>query len=931
MIQLRPKTSTRYLTRARLLKELPDAPGYAVVLEAPYGYGKSVLASQWAEHLKEDGWRVLWLTPAGRDVRGLLGGALGLRDAPWGVLLGALSATPTLLVLEDLEGGEDLTPLLKPVRGLLLLASRRALPHPELLRLTTAGRLVRLDARTLAFTQEEATALFSGSFEDGLVESGGIENSAGENGAGENEAGENEAALAAWRRTRGWPLPLHFAALTGEAPAREALVEGVRGSLSPEGWDEALFLSALPYLPIENATEHTRALLAAGFVQALEAGYRLHPLVADTLRTAYAESVEHVVLKGAARLSPLLRGTAFERAGLHHALAELLATGNGTLSRHDPVAVLRWDALAPPAVHAAARAAREVEVGWALWATGRKEEGVARLLEAANAPALGADARLALYKELVWFLAQQRDVGRAQEVARLGRSLLGETEPEGAGRFLSNVFMIHFTSGDWAEAEATLREALAVYPADSPFRPIATGNLAIVRWHRHGDLYGLLAERSKALASNRRVNPANVPGDLLQLAELKSFLGRIDEALSDLSELHTWRETNPRWALEGEALRASLEGDAGTFPSLFAEAERWEDDELVDRVVFFWAGALRASPQEALARLGGHDGPWATVARAAAQGRSGAAAEALRTLGEAPSPQSFMERRVYWHATRFDITGAEEDLAALLNLTDARERLLPGLVSLRDLPRTRPELARAYPLEAVLASSWREAVTHRAGEIPPLELTLLGRFSARVLGREVDLTTRHKEILTLLLLRCDRDAVGETLWPEASKSKVRNNLHVQLASLRKVLEPWGVPVYLLEDGLARTHADLWALEAALTKTQADTVLALYQEPFAPGVHIAPVETARENLREQVVKLLYESAAGNEEGAAPRLERVLELEPLHERALQALLQLLLARGRRREAGRRYQEFARRLEEETALEPLPETRRLLTQTF
>ena len=929
MIQLRPRTSTRYLTRARLLKELPDAPGYAVVLEAPYGYGKSVLASQWAEHLKEDGWRVLWLTPAGRDVRGLLGGALGLRDAPWGVVLGALSATPTLLVLEDLEGGEDLTPLLKPVRGLLLLASRRALPHPELLRLTTAGRLVRLGARTLAFTQEEATALFSVSFEDELVESGGIENNAGENGA----------ALAAWRRTRGWPLPLHFAALTGEAPAREALVEGVRGSLSPEGWDEALFLSALPYLPIENATEHTRALLAAGFVQALETGHRLHPLVADTLRTAYAESVERVVLKAATRLPPLLRGAAFERVGLHHALAELLAAGNGTLSRHDPAAVLRWDALAPPAARAAARAAREVEVGWALWATGRKEEGVARLLEAANAPALGANARLALYKELVWFLAQGREVERAQEVARLGRSLLGRTDPEGAGRFLSNVFMIYFTSGDWEKAEATLREALAIYPADSPFRPIAAGNLAIVRWHRHGDLYGLLNERGKALTSNRRVNPANVPGDLMQIAELKSFLGRIDEALADLSELHTWRETNPRWALEGEALRASLEGDAGVFPSLFAEAERWEDDALVDRVVFFWARTLRASPQEALARLSGHNGPWATVARAAAQGHSGAAAEALRTLGEAPSPQSFMERRVYWHATRFDITGAEEDLAALLDLTDARERLLPGLVSLRDLPRARPELASAYSLESVLTSSWREAVTHRADEIPPLELTLLGRFGARVLGQEVDLTTRHKEILTLLLLRCDRDAVGETLWPEASKSKVRNNLHVQLASLRKALEPWGVPVYLLEDGLARTHADLWALEKALagplSKTQpgsqADTVLALYQEPFAPGVHVAPVETARENLREQVVKLLYESAAGNEEGAAPRLERVLELEPLHERALQALLRLLLARGRRREAARRYEEFAKRLEEETALEPLPETRRLLTQTF
>ncbi len=904
MISLRPQASARYLERPRLLKELPDAPGYVVALEAPYGYGKSVLASQWAEKLKGEGGRVLWLAPAGRDLRGLLGVALGLPGAPWGVVLEALGEEATLLVLEDLEGFEDLTPLLKPVRGLLLLASRGPLRHPELVRLTTAGRLVRLGARALAFTREEAATFFV----------------------------DEQEASAAWHRTRGWPLPLHFAALTGETPAREALLEGVREGLSEESWDEALLLAALPYLPLEGAIRSTHALLEAGFVQALEGGYRLHPLVADTLRAADAESVRRVVGECAARLPPLLRGAAFERAGLRGALADLLAAGNGTLSRHDPEAVLRWDKLAPPATGAAERAAREVEVGWALWATGRKEEGVALLLEAANAPALGADARLALYKEVVWFLAQGRDVERAQEVADLGRSLLGEADPEGAGRFLNNVFMIYFTSGDWGKAEAVLREALAIYPADSPFRPIATGNLAIVRWHRHGDLYGLLAERSKALASNKRVNPSNVPGDLLQLAELKSFLGSFDEVLADLREIRAWRDIHPRWALEGEALRASLEGDVGTFPGLLAEAERWEDAMLVDRVVFFWAGALHASPQEALALLSGHKGLWAAVARAAALGRLGRAAEALAALDAAPPPQSFMERRVYWHATRFGITGAEEDLRALVNLTGARERLLPGLVPFRNLPRDKPELAKAYPLEVVLKSSWREAVAGRLGDIPPLELTLFGHFGVKVLGEEVELTTRHKEILTLLLLRFERDAVGAALWPEASAQKVRNNLNVQLASLRKVLEPWGVPVYLLETGLARTHADLWALSTALNTqdgAQAETVLRLYQEPFAPGVDVTLVESARESLRERVLRFLYEAAQGAAPGrAAPLLERVLELDPLHEGALQALLKLLLKRGRRKEAGRRYEAFAERLREETALEPLPETRRILT---
>ena len=58
-----------------------------------------------------------------------------------------------------------------------------------------------------------------------------------------------------------------------------------------------------------------------------------------------------------------------------------------------------------------------------------------------------------------------------------------------------------------------------------------------------------------------------------------------------------------------------------------------------------------------------------------------------------------------------------------------------------------------------------------------------------------------------------------------------------------------------------------------------------------------------------------------------LERLLELDPLHEEALQLLLGKLISRGRKREAVKRYQSFATKLKTEMGLEPLEETQALL----
>lgn len=268
MAQARPVANTLYVERPRLLRTLPDAPGFVVWLEAPYGYGKTVLASQWARELEADGWRIVWISAQDGDIQTNLNHALDLPgDAPWSLLLGGLWSDQTLVVLEDLTGDEQIRPLLNGDRGLVLLASRGTLGYPVLPKLVTAGKLHHLTGEALAFTAAEAELLFTAADE----------------------------AQQAWEETQGWPLPLHF--------------------------------SAINVLPLEAATEYTEALRDTGIVQSLAAGYRLHPLIADGILTTWPSEVRQAVRGFQERLDIVDRGHAFARAkdtaGLQAVLSNL--------------------------------------------------------------------------------------------------------------------------------------------------------------------------------------------------------------------------------------------------------------------------------------------------------------------------------------------------------------------------------------------------------------------------------------------------------------------------------------------------------------------------------------------------------------------------------------------------------------------------------
>lgn len=901
MLSYRPRGSSHHLKRSRLLGSLPDDAGYAVWLEAPYGYGKSVLASQWADELEGAGWRVYWTAAQGREPKGLVAQVLGLpASAPWGVILETLWGQPTLLVIEDLEtldSHEELSPLLKEPGGLVLLASRGPLIASELPRLVTAGRLIHLTGEDLKFSEQEAEALYA----------------------------DADRARDVWRRTHGWPLPLHFALLTGELPERTGLLEGMRESLSSAEWEEALLLATVAHLPTSAARPTTEQLARSGFAQLTESGFRLHSLISEAVLRSHLPAATAVLAREKARLPLMERAEAFERCGHHTGLAEVLEEVSEQLWRKAPEAVLRWDEL----LEAPATPLRDVVVGGALKVLGRNRESAERLERALAAGTLAPDEQLMALGDLCWVQAGT-DPEQARATVQRGEALLDLADPERAGRFLTNTFIVDIMAARFEDAVGKLERALTYFPEGSQYRVGARINLALARWDMQGEFQARLETQVSTLPDVWRLYPSDAPGQCRDVAMLHGWLGDTNEARAYFEQALAGARHNPLVGVEVRAALANLDGDPKPFSELLRKAEAWGDAYTQEIVTMHGVHTLRDLPAAArrLYESSPVQGGLAAAAYALVLTDEGKEDAAVTLLDENLATYPDRPRQLYLRAARYRVTRAAEDVAAFLALTTAGARLLPGFVPLEELPEDRPELAAAYPLRTVVLSGWAEAASLRAAELPELDLRLMGRFGATLFGQELRLTDRLQQLVVLFSLGYGRERTAEAMWPEASMEKQRNNLGVQLSALRKVLEPWGFRTYVLEDGLQHVNSDYAQLRAAMAAGNHGAIMSLYKEPFAPGLNLEVLEAERLELRAAVAGLLHEAAtAAPAENAAELLERVLKLDPLHEEALQGLLRSLLARGRRQEAVRRYRDFARRLREEMDLAPLDETTELL----
>ena len=912
MIGLRPKTTALYLERPRLLRRLPDSSGFVVWLEAAYGYGKSVLTSQWALQLEAAGWRVVWLSLMGEDARGLLARVLELpSDTPWSLVLEALWQEKTLVILEDLEGTEKLSLLLKNIQGIVLISSRKRLPEPEIPRLKSEGRLVHLTARELAFTLPEARMLFDG----------------------------DERAQLAWERSQGWSLPLHLAALTGteleisnDDVDHEALLEGMRESLEQGVWDEALLLSTLNYLPLEQATALTRQLADLGFAQALETGYRLHPMAAETILERYKDEICCVLEREASRLTPLMHGEALERVEMLEALGSLIES-DVELAEIAPDAVLRWDALAP----LPRGVNRKATVGDALGLLRREREGVELILEAAqnlaNTPRQTVDA----YRKAVWWLTDL-DTTKAREVIAIVQPLLEQVDAVTASRFLNNASRVHFETGEYEAGEAMVRRALEMLEIGHPRRTGLMMNLGLLRWYQYGDLEARLGLFSEALAGPANIFVAATVGHAhYDLGRQYLLLDNLTKAREHFQKTLEHSRQRPWVGLAAQGFLYLLDGNLEPLTGLLARVEQWERFEQENQLRGFWALSLvasehhlqaiqlvQAASQTALTEGGSRVVP--LTAKALALWKLGRTPEALEVL--ALDYGSGREADLYWRAAQYRITRNNTHLEVMLGQTMVGARILPGLLPLSELPRNQAELADVYSLEAVLKSGWKDAIKRRLLELPALEVRVLGGFGITRLNDTVTLTQRPKEIFLLLLLNESREAIAQMLWSELEPEAIRNNLNYNLNALRKSIEPWGIPSYLLDTGLVRVHSDLQDLEGALKARDAALVCDLYKGDFAPGVDVPAINESRDALRQRVINLLERAALDTTPSQAETfLARTLEIDPFHESALEALLHLLMTQGRRVQAERLYKDFKHRLWVTLNLEPSSRTRAVL----
>jgi DNA-binding SARP family transcriptional activator len=909
VIGFRPKPSALFLERPRLLRLLPEEAGYVVWLEAPYGYGKSVLTAQWATKLEADGWRVIWLALLEGDPSLALAASLALPEtASWATLLTALASTKTVLIFEDLEHHpevlDSLGPLFKHNPGLVLLASRRRLSSPELLRARSEGRLVHLTAQHLAFTPFEAEALFG-----------------------------DQPSAAAWDRTRGWSLPLHMAALTGDVPEEEALWEGVREGLEPEEWREVLFLAALPYLPSAAADHRASRLAMLGFVQALENGFRLHPLAAETITKAHRATIKKVVQDQFKRLPLALQAEACARVDLIAELEVLLEDVD--LAAADSRGVLRWEALCQASHPLEPSPGRLLTLSWAYSVTGQRDQAMHNYLMAARHSQATAWQRI---RALSWALFDlpADQVDQAEALFAEAQPWLIEVEPSQRGSFLVNSAASFIASQRWEQAEHLLEQAL-LYLRPERQVPCRT-NLGLVRWERRGDLMGYVAVLEKSLqwTDNSLFNQCS---SFEWLGRIHALLSDPDRALEYADKAAALGEHNPQLGWMARVQAASLRGQIDSFAALQREAESFGgpdqfEESPLDYVQSIWAQALREHGrfeqartmlEEALTRS---NSPRIRVELALTRHALG-----IDTVLEVLEPAMRAAQR--WHrllalAARYRIAHDPTDLEQLLTLTDVGAYVLPALMPLAGLPSQRPELSEPYPLSVVLCSNWKSAVQHRHAEIPALEVRVLGGFEVKLQGQAVTLTARPRDILLLLTLRLSRERIAEALWPDADTDKSRNNLHVNLNALRKVLEPWGLPTFILETGLTRANVDLWDLDRALATNDMTSVQRLYAD-LAPEFHLDLIEETRTNLRERTLEAMLEHATniigGEPTAAEVALEWLLDHEPSHETAFGKLLELLIRSGRRLSAERRYRQFAEHMRNDIGLEPGPEIGRIL----
>ncbi|HSU08174.1 MAG TPA: BTAD domain-containing putative transcriptional regulator [Pseudonocardia sp.] len=220
-----------------------------------------------------------------------------------------------------------------------------------------------------------------------------------------------------------------------------------------------------------------------------------------------------------------------------------------------------------------------------------------------------------------------------------------------------------------------------------------------------------------------------------------------------------------------------------------------------------------------------------------------------------------------------------------------------------------------------------------------IAIRLFGEVGGVVDGHVVPVlaTPRMTRLLARLVLEADvwvsRGQLARDLWPDSDAAQARTNLRKLLHTLRRSI-PGPSDVIETAGSLIRwstgpaVWVDVAAFRDALHHGDPATAISSYGGELLPGCDDEWVVAERERLRRLAVEALVNvadaaAAGGRDVEVVVHTRRLLEIEPLHERACRLLMQALGRRGERGEALRSYDCLAARLVRELAVAPEPAT--------
>jgi predicted ATPase/DNA-binding SARP family transcriptional activator len=236
-------------------------------------------------------------------------------------------------------------------------------------------------------------------------------------------------------------------------------------------------------------------------------------------------------------------------------------------------------------------------------------------------------------------------------------------------------------------------------------------------------------------------------------------------------------------------------------------------------------------------------------------------------------------------------------------------------------------------------------------------IELLGRLRATQGDRTVTRFRARKTgaLLAYLANHLDRphprELLIELLWPGVDLPSGRSSLSRELTSLRRQLEPPGVPegaviladrasvqlnpaacetdVQAFETGLQHAERARCAAERTARLTEAAE---LYHGELLPGYFDDWILHERQRLAELFFHALEDltaslAQAGDHHGAIQWARRAVAADPLREEAHQELIRLFQAAGQPAAALRQYHELERLLAQELGATPAPETAALV----